>query len=70
MKTKNGEFLHPTVPYGYKKSSTQKNKLEIDYEYAQVIVQIFEMIAYQGIGVTNVANMLYEQQILNPTALK
>lgn len=70
VKTKNGEFLHPTVPYGYKKSSTQKNKLEIDYEYAQVIVQIFEMIAYQGIGVTNVANMLYEQKILNPTALK
>lgn len=70
VKTRNGEFLHPIIPYGYKKSSTQKNKLEIDYEFAPIVVQIFEMIAYQGIGVTNVANTLYEQQILNPTALK
>lgn len=70
VKTRNGEFLHPTVPYGYKKSSTEKNKLEIDHEFAPVIVKIFEMIAYQGIGVTNVANLLHEQQILNPTAVK
>lgn len=70
VKSKNGEFLHPMIPYGYKKSKVNKNKLEIDDEYAPVVVKIFEMIAYQGIGVTNVANLLYEQQVLNPTALK
>lgn len=70
VKTKNGEFLHPWIPYGYKKSLTQKNRLEIDCEYAPIVVQIFEMIAYQGIGVTNVANRLYEQKVLNPTALR
>ena len=70
IKTKNGEFLHPVIPYGYKKSAVNKNKLEIDEESAPTVIKIFELIAYQGMGVTNVANFLYEQQILNPTAFK
>lgn len=47
-KSKNGEFLHPRVPYGYIKSTINKNKLIVDEENAPTVVTIFELVAYHG----------------------
>lgn len=69
-KSKNGEFLHPWIPYGYKKSSTEKNKLIIDEENAPTVVKIFELVAYSGMGMSKIAEYLYDNKVLSPTALR
>ena len=69
-KSLNGEFLHPWLPYGYKKSTIEKNKLVVDEENAPTVVTIFELVAYHGMGMSNIAEYLYEHQVLSPTALK
>ena len=53
-KAKTGEFLHPFVPYGYEKSTVEKNKLVIDKEYAPVVKTLFEMVAYKGFGAVEI----------------
>ena len=68
-KTMNGEFLHAFVPYGYKRSATQRNHLVIDEKNAEVIRNIFEMVAYKGMGMKKIAQYLYENKIPNPSAL-
>ena len=69
-KSKNGEFLHPYCPYGYVKSTTERNKLVIDEEYAPIVRQLFEMVAYKGLGAVEMCKYLYENQIPNPTAMR
>ncbi len=69
-KSLNGEFLHPWTPYGYIKSTTEKNKLVIDEENAATVVKIFELVAYKGMGMTNIIDYLYENKVLNPTAVR
>ena len=69
-KAKNGEFLHPFIPFGYEKSLTDKNKLIVDKEYAPVVRQLFEMVAYKGMGAIEICKYLYENQIPNPTAMR
>lgn len=69
-KSLNGEFLHPWLPYGYVKSSTERNHLVIDEANAQVVRDIFEMVAYKGMGVQKICEYLYEHQVLCPVALK
>lgn len=69
-KSKNGEFLHPFIPYGYVKSAVDRNKLVVDEEYAPVVRQLFEMVAYKGLGAVEICKYLYENQIPNPTAMR
>mgnify|MGYP000850839698 FL=1 len=69
-KAKNGEFLHPFIPYGYEKSQVERNKLIIDEEYAPIVKQIFEMVAYKGLGAVEISKYLYENQIPSPAALR
>lgn len=69
-KAQNGEFLHPNIPYGYVKSTTERNKLVVDEEYAPVIRQLFEMVAYKGLGAVEICKYLYENRIPNPTAMR
>lgn len=38
-----GEYLGSIAPYGYKKSSTHKNKLEIDNNVEHIVKRIFEL---------------------------
>jgi site-specific DNA recombinase len=57
-KSLNGEFLHPWLPYGYKKSTIEKNKLVVDEENAPTVVTIFELVAYHGMGMSNIAEYL------------
>lgn len=69
-KSRDGEFLHPWIPYGYKKSSTEKNKLIIDEENAPTVLKIFELVAYNGMGMSRIAEYLYDNKVLSPTALR
>ena len=69
-KSMNGEFLHPWLPYGYVKSETSRNHLVIDEKNAQVVRDIFEMVAYKGMGMIKIADYLLEHQILSPAALR
>ncbi len=63
-KTLKGEWLFDPC-YGYKKSETQKNKLVIDSESSQVVVEIFKM-ALEGVKITDIARVLNDKGILTP----
>lgn len=65
-KKKSGEYLTAFAPYGYKKSETIKNKLEIDYFAASIIKSIFSMYI-NGYGFVKIAAALQERGILNPS---
>ena len=69
-KSLNGEFLHPSTPYGYIKSTPQRNHLVIDEKNAQVVRDIFEMVAYKGMGMQKISEYLFEHKIMNPAALR
>lgn len=69
-KAKNGEFLHPFIPFGYVKSESERNKLIVDEEYAPIVRLLFEMVAYKGFGAVEICKYLYENQIPNPTAVR
>ena len=61
-----GEYLGSIAPYGYKKSKTNKNKLEIDENVAHVIEKIFELYS-QGNGVQRISNILDNEGIEPPS---
>ena len=44
-----GEYLGSYAPYGYKKSKTEKNKLEIDNNASYIVKRIFELYS-NGVG--------------------
>ena len=69
-KSMNGEFLHPYLPYGYIKSTTKRNHLVIDEKNAQVVRDIFEMVAYKGMGMQKISEYLFENKILSPAAFR
>ena len=69
-KSLNGEFLHPYLPYGYVKSATERNHLVIDEKNAKVVRDIFEMVAYKGMGMKKISDYMLENQILSPAALR
>ena len=51
-----GEYLGSIAPYGYKKSTTKKNKLEIDKNVSYVVEKIFELYL-QGNGFQKISNI-------------
>lgn len=57
------------APYGYRKSTTQKGRYEVDGEAAQVVGRIFEMRA-QGLGYSAIARRLNEEGIKSPSAYR
>lgn len=69
-KSMNGEFLHPYLPYGYVKSTTERNHLVVDKKNADVVRDIFEMVAYKGMGMKKISDYLLENNILSPAALR
>ncbi|MBF7082660.1 recombinase family protein [Desulfallas sp. Bu1-1] len=62
-KMQNGEFLG-RPPFGYRKSSTEKNKLVVDERYREIIRKIFELYI-RGWGYRALAN--YVQGLGVPT---
>lgn len=61
-----GEYLGSYAPYGYKKSQTQKNKLEIDTNVSYIVEQIFELYS-KGNGFQKIATILDNQNIRTPS---
>ncbi|MBR3897774.1 MAG: recombinase family protein [Bacilli bacterium] len=65
-KKTDGLFLGWKAPYGYKKSSEDKYKLEIDEKAAKVVRRIFEL-AKAGNGPNKIANILTQDKIPTPS---
>ena len=68
-KMRDGQFLGPFAPYGYKKDPSDRHKLIIDETAAQVVRQIFALYL-QGNGCTKIASILTSQENLPPSAHK
>ncbi len=66
-KGQSGKPLTSMIPYGYKKSETDKNVWEIDDEVAEVVRRIFQL-CIDGYGPTQIAKILTEEKVLTPTA--
>ncbi len=69
VKRKQGDFVGPFAPYGYRKSEEDKNKLEIDEEAAEVVRSIFWMYL-QGSNAYKIAEKLNKKNILTPMDYK
>lgn len=68
-KKRAGKFIGAFAPYGYQKSSEDKNKLIIDVKTAPVIKKIFEMFT-SGHGYMHIASILEADGILSPQKYK
>ncbi len=69
MKAASGKRISSTVPYGYMKSSEDKEKWIIDEEAAEVVRRIFSL-SLVGRGIAQIARQLEQEKILIPTAYK
>lgn len=65
-KAERGERVSTQIPYGYKKDPDVKGHLLIDEETAPIVRRIFELCA-QGMGPTNIGNVLRNEKIFKPT---
>ena len=63
---KSGKPLSVNPPFGYKKSSTDKNQWEIDEPAAAIVRRIFQM-CIDGLGPTQIAKRLTAEGIPTPT---
>ena len=57
-----GEYAYGQVPFGYQKSSTVKNGVEVNQEEAEVVRYIF-LLAVQGRSSVEIAKQLYKEGI-------
>lgn len=64
-KCKDGQFIGSYAPFGYKKSETDKNKLEIDESVAPVVRQIFKLYI-EGFSAQMIAKKLESEHIPAP----
>ena len=69
IRAKQGFFLSPYAPYGYRKDPDNKNHLLVDPEPAEIVHRIFQMIG-QGTTVVCVANQLNSEGVPTPSAYK
>lgn len=66
IKQDKGEFVGSHAPYGYRKSPENKNRLVVDDEVRQVVVNIFEWKA-AGLGYAAIARKLNEAGVPSPS---
>lgn len=64
-KMRKGEYLCAIAFYGYKRSETKKNKLEIDEPAAAVVRRIFQMAA-EGMKPMEIARVLNTENVPSP----
>jgi DNA invertase Pin-like site-specific DNA recombinase len=64
-KAQKGEHLCKLAPYGYQKSTTEKNKLVVDEEIAPVIRHIYDL-ALKGMLQAEIAKQLNSENIDTP----
>ncbi|MDE6728523.1 MAG: recombinase family protein [Oscillospiraceae bacterium] len=68
-KGQSGKPLTTNIPYGYKKSETDKNLWEVDEETAPVVKRIYRL-CIDGYGPMQIAKILTADNILTPTAYR
>lgn len=68
-KRRRGDFIGSFAPYGYRKSRTERGRLEPDPEAAAVVREIFRL-AGDGISYAEIARWLNARGVPNPTAYK
>lgn len=68
-KRKRGEFIGAFAPYGYRKSSENKNLLVIDSEASQVVKMIYKWFL-QGFSKGEISKKLNKMGYLSPSAYK
>ncbi len=69
IKRKNGQFVSSFAPYGYKKSSENKNHLVVDEKAAAVVRQIFQW-KMEGMSGSRIADKLNALGIPTPLEYK
>ncbi len=69
IKRKNGQYISPFAPYGYKKAPDNKNQLIVDEKAASVVRQIFQW-KIEGMSGSRIADKLNELGILTPMEYK
>ncbi len=69
VKRKKGDFVGAFAPFGYRKSETDKNRLEIDEEAAEAVRRIFRMYL-QGNSAYRIAETLNREDVLTPMDYK
>lgn len=69
LKRREGQYIGGFPIYGYKKDPANKNHIIIDPEAAEVVRQIFQW-SLEGRGKQNIAAMLNDAGVLNPTRYK
>lgn len=69
IRRQNGHHIGAFALYGYMKDPDKKGHLIIDEEAAEVVRYVFRMFA-QGMSKTNIARLLNEKGIPNPTEYK
>lgn len=69
-KRRRGEFIGAFAPYGYQKDPSNKNRLIIDEEAAQVVRMIFQWFVMEGMSKMGIAKRLNDSGFLNPAAYK
>lgn len=65
MKAKNGMFIGPRAPFGYRKSETDHSLLVVDNKAAEIVKVIFEMAA-SGTGISSIVHHLNRNNIPTP----
>jgi len=68
-KHREGKSTRAFMPYGYKKSATDKNKIEVDAEAAQVVKRIFKLYI-EGYTTAEITEILNFDEVLSPQEYK
>lgn len=69
VKQKSGEFVGAFAPYGYIKSTENKNQLIVDEEVREIVQMIFSMYK-DGISIGRIAARLNKMGVLSPMEYK
>jgi len=69
FRAKQGNFLSPFAPYGYRKAEENKNRLVMDPQAAEVVRRIYQMTA-QGIRPEEIARTFNTEEVLTPMQYK
>ena len=68
LKAQSGKYVCSVAPFGYIKAPTDKNKLIINAETADVVRRIFKMI-HEGFTPVKIAAVFNAEKIISPTAM-
>ena len=69
VKRRKGEYVGSFVPYGYRKSAQDRNRLEVDDDAAEVVTMIFGMFK-DGFPILRIAQRLNQSGVPTPMEYK